>query len=128
MISLAVWHEYTWWKKRHWTQAEGIIIGFKANRDSDGVSYNPEIEFKSGANQISFISIYGSGKKPTLGAKVEIFVDESGQLAEHYSFSNRMLFTLVPIIFGIIFITLGLNIEPVETSEKPPQIEKESRS
>ena len=116
-ITIAIVHEFAWWRRRGWIRRRGVIVGFKEDF-SDGVCYNPEIQFDTPSGVSRFISKYGSDKKPHLGTPVDIVVDELSGSAEQISASNRFLFTLVPIVFGLIFITVGLNIEPVKEAEQ----------
>ena len=92
-------------------------MGFTEERD-DGVCYHPEIEFEGANGLVRFVSVYGSGKKPSLGAEVDIVIDEDGQGGEQITVSNRTLFTVVPLLFGLLFILVGLNVEPLEPTEE----------
>ena len=115
---LAVWHEYTWWKRRHWSKEQGTIVEFTENHDADGVNYHPKIEFSGADGLTQFISKYGSGRKPKIGKSVDLLIDEQRMSAEQFSFSNRLLFTIVPILFGTMFIFLGANVQPLEDAEQ----------
>ncbi len=116
-ITLAIVHEFTWWRRRGWSRGRGVIVGHKEHWN-DGVYYNPEIQF-DGPNGVSrFVSKYGSNKKPHLGRTVDIVVDESGESAEHICVSNRFLPTFVPVVFGLIFIIVGLHIKPISQDEQ----------
>jgi len=112
-IAVAVAHEFTWWKRRKWRKGQGIIVGFTESRDSDGVSYYPEIQFEGPNGVTSFTSNYGSSEKPLLGRIVDIVKDESGNAGEQISMGNRLLFLLIPIPMGVLFIVAGWNIRPL---------------
>ena len=93
-------------------------MGFSESHDSDGVSYSPEIEYQGAEGSMRFISNYGSNRKPHIGSSVHLIIDASGHSAEVISVSNRLLFTIIPITFGVIFIIVGANIEPIEDAEQ----------
>ena len=116
-LLLAVWHEFTWWKRRNWSKGKGTIVGFSENYD-DGVSYHSKIEFSGAEGLTQFISTYGSGRKPRIGKSVDLLIDEKRISAEEYNFSNRLLFTIIPILFGAMFILLGVNVQTSEDIEQ----------
>jgi hypothetical protein len=116
-VGLALWHEYIWWKRRLWSKGQGTIVGFTESYN-DGVSYHPKIEFPGADGPIQFVSRYGSGRKPTTGKSIDLLIDEQGLSAEETSLSNRLLFTIVPILFGAIFILVGANVQPLEPAEQ----------
>ena len=116
-LLLAVWHEYTWWKRREWSKEQGTIVGFTEDYD-DGVSYHCKIEFSGADGLIQFISNYGSGRKPEIGKSVDLLIDEQRISAEQFNTSNRLLFTIVPILFGAVFILVGANVQPLEDAEQ----------
>jgi hypothetical protein len=113
-LILSIWHEYKWHKRSHWKFAIGVIIDFKVDADADGTTYAPIIEYRSSTGKRSFTSNYSSSGKAQIGSDAKIIISEDGLDAEHYSFSNRWLFTIIPIVFGIIFISVGLNIQPIQ--------------
>ncbi|SKB02094.1 hypothetical protein SAMN02745166_03540 [Prosthecobacter debontii] len=117
-IVLAIAHEYTWWKRRGWRRRRGRIIGFTEDRDNDGVTYNPKIQFEDALGLTTFVSKYGSGKQPIIGEEVDILIDESGDAGEQITPSNRILFTLMPMIFGLLFIMVGVTLEPLKLTEQ----------
>lgn len=49
---------------------------------------------------------------------VDIIINESGDAAEKVGISNRGLFTVIPILFGIVFILVGANVQPLEPAEQ----------
>ncbi|MBK1884747.1 hypothetical protein JIN85_20210 [Luteolibacter pohnpeiensis] len=115
-VALAAWHEYTWWKRRHWSNGQGRIVGFTESYN-DGVCYYPKIEFTGADGQIQFVSIYGSGREPKIGKSVDLLVDQLSLSAEVASLSNRLLFTIIPILFGAVFILAGINTRPLRPAE-----------
>jgi hypothetical protein len=117
LFSVALWHELTWWKRRRWICGRGTIVGFSESYN-DGVSYHPEIEFAGTSGNVRVVSNYGSGKKPEIGKVVDIIINESGDAAEKVGISNRVLFTVIPILFGIVFILVGANVQPLEPTEQ----------
>lgn len=117
LFAIALWHECTWWKRRRWTSSKGTIVGFSESYN-DGVSYHSEIEFTGASGNVTVVSHYGSGRKPEIGKVVDILISESGDVAEEVSVSNRVLFTIIPIAFGVICILLGSNIEPNQVAEQ----------
>jgi hypothetical protein len=131
-LSVAVWHELTWWRRRRGTNGQGTIVGFSESHDADGVSYSPEIEYQGVEGSVRFISNYGSVRKPHIGSSVHLIIDASGHSAEMISVSNRLIFTIVPILFGVIFILVGANIKPIEDAEQAgtgqPATRPESKS
>ena len=117
-LAIGIWHEFRWWMRADWNRGQGIVVG---HRFSDG-SYYEEVEFLQQDELVRFVSDYGSDSRPEIGASVDIVIDPSnGEQSEIYSSVNRWLFTFVPVIFAIIFISIGLNVEPVE---KAPNVEK----
>ena len=117
LFGIALWHERTWWKRRHWKSGQGTFVGFSESYN-DGVSYHPEIEFAGTSGDVRVVSNYGSGKKPEIGKVVDILINESEDAAEEISASNRIVFTIIPILFGIVCILVGSNIEPIQEAEQ----------
>ena len=117
-LAVAVWHELTWWRRRRGTNGQDTIVGFSESHDADGVSYSPEIEYQGAEGSMRFISNYGSCRKPHIGSSVHLIINESGHSAEVAGASNRLLFTIIPILFGVIFIIIGANIKPIEDAEQ----------
>ena len=117
LFGIALWHERFWWRRRRWTNGQGTIVGFSESYN-DGVSYHPEIEFAATSGDVRVFSHYGSGKKPEIGKVVDILINESEDAAEEISVSNRVLFTIIPILFGIVCILVGSNIEPLQDAEQ----------
>lgn len=95
----------------------GVIVGYREDRD-DGVCYFPEIQLEEADGGLRFMSKYGSGKKPQIGATVNVMVSASGESAEQITGTNRFLFTLVPLAFGLILIIVGINVRPVPQAEQ----------
>ena len=125
-VALAVWHEYSWWKRRHWSKGQGEIVGFTESYN-DGVSYHPKIEFSGADGLTQFVSKYGSGRKPKIGKSVDLVIDEQRLSAEEASYSNRILFTIVPILFGVILILVGINVQPLDAAEQGSAHESTTR-
>jgi hypothetical protein len=117
LFGVALWHEWTWRKRRRWTSGQGTIVSFSESYN-DGVSYHPEIEFAGTSGNVRVVSNYGSNKKPEIGKVVDIIINESGDAAEEVGVSNRVLFTVIPILFGIVCILLGANVQPLEPAEQ----------
>ena len=116
-IALGLCHEVTWLRRRAWRRESGVVIGF-TEEWNDGVSYFPEIQYEGPHGPSRFVSKYGSSTKPHLGDTVDLVVDQSGGSAERITATNRLLFTLVPIIFGVIFVLLGLSFKPLAEGER----------
>ena len=115
-LALALWHEFTWWKMRQWKEEEGTVVGFSKTYD-DGDSYHPEIEFEGATGPTRFFSKYGSSKEPEVGQSVVLLVSKSREQAEELCLSNRLLFTIIPLLFGVVFIAVALTVEPSEEGE-----------
>ena len=111
--SVAIWHEIRWRKRLHaWDRTKGTVLGvaegrpiktlFGGDAPSDGGPY-PEIEFHWKGSARKFTSGYGESGIPRVGSEVDILFDPASGTAEYLSFTNRWLFTLIPIIFSALF-------------------------
>lgn len=94
-----------------WDRTKGRVVGFAEGKpiktlfgeaSSDDGPY-PEIEFLWKGSPHRFISGYGGSGLPREGSEVDILFDPLTGEAEHLSFTNRWLGTLIPIIFSAVF-------------------------
>ena len=111
---IALWHEIRWRKRlQAWDKTKGRVVGvaegkpiktlFGGEASSDDGPY-PEIEFSWNGSAHKFISGYGGSGIPRVGSEVDILFDPASGNAEYLSFTNRWLFTLIPIIFSALFL------------------------
>lgn len=118
-VAVAVVHEVTWWRRRKWPCVEGVVVGWKEERDADGdMGYYPEIEFQKPGGTRRFFSTYGSGSAPTVGEAVVVIYDEKGESGEQFSMSNRLIHTVAPLIFGLFWLWLSVAMQPLEPAKQ----------
>ena len=129
---LAFWHEGRWRRRlRVWNGAKGRVVGFAEGKpiktlfggevSSDDGPY-PEIEFLWNGSPHRFVSGYGGSGLPRAGAEVDILFDPLTGDAEHLSFTNRWLGTLIPLFFSAVFFWVSFygeasKAEQVETQQ-----------
>lgn len=101
-IAAAIVHEWTWWRRRKWELGQGMVVGFTTQPDVEGDGYFPEIEFGGKSGVVRFVSKYGSSVKPALGKPVKLFIDANGESAEIITMTTRFLFTVAPLVAGIM--------------------------
>jgi len=111
--AVTIWNEIRWrGRLRAWNWATGRVVGFAKTRPiktlfggetvcDDGPW--PEIEFLWDGAIHRFISEYGGSGLPRIGSEVDLLFDPATGKAEHFTFSNRWLGTVIPIIFSAVF-------------------------
>ena len=113
MLAFGVAHEWTWRKRKNGRIEKGKVVGSIKELSDCTEYFHPEIEFESMGSTYKFTSKYGEAYKPIeVGTKVDVLVPADPRDAEHYTAGNRILFTYVSIIFGIIFVLVGTVIKP----------------
>jgi hypothetical protein len=116
---IAICHEVRWRRMlQGWDRTKGTIVGFAESRPvktlfgeetpGDDGPY-PEIEFLWNGSAHRFISRYGGSGTPSLGSVVNVLFDPASGTAEHLSFTNRWLFSLIPAGFSVIFFWVAFH-------------------
>ncbi|WP_269539046.1 DUF3592 domain-containing protein [Cerasicoccus fimbriatus] len=112
MLAFGIAHEWTWRKRKSGRKQKGKVVGSIKELSDCTEYFHPEIEFESMGSTYKFTSKYGEPYKPIeVGTEVDVLVPSNPYDAEHYTTGNRMLFTGVSIIFGIIFVLVGAAIK-----------------
>lgn len=110
---LGIAHEISWLKKFLWFRTKGVIIGYERDDHRSDSGYHPRVRYTNAENkEIEFVSKYGDQTEGELNREVSVVYHPEKELAEVYSPVNRWLFTIVPILFGWIFIWTGIYMEP----------------
>jgi hypothetical protein len=105
-FALACWHEWKWWGRSKWVRTTGEVVGIEL-QGSEGDEH-PRISFCQDGKIQEFTSDYGGTGCPRVGDLVTVLFDPVTQKAEHFTTSNRVLFTIAPLAFGILFSVIGL--------------------
>ncbi len=116
-LVFSIAHEAYWWKRRHWIQARGVVKGCKESWD-DGTRYFAEVQFEGTCGPKTFVSQYGSNRKPMIGSEVKIVINPSSEAAAEVSISHRILISLAFSLMGIIAIAVGLSVKPIKDGEQ----------
>jgi len=109
--ALGVAHEFTWWKRRHGKVVTGIVFGTVEDFSCESKGYFPEVEYVLDGEVRRFVSKYGGMEPKANGTAVDVLVSATGTNAEVLTPCNRLLFTVLPIIFGLLFFLTGLGIK-----------------
>jgi hypothetical protein len=110
---IAIWHEGRWRRRmKTWEASRGRVVGFAMSKPiktlfggiaaSDDGPY-PEIEFSWNGSPHRFVSGYGGSGLPRTGAEIDLLFDPLTGEAEHLSYTNRWLGTVIPLIFSGVF-------------------------
>ena len=92
----------------------GIIVEIiKDHTPSEGGPYyHPKIEYSIGVETNNFVSKYGNGSPAAVGTPVDVLLSSEGKDPEVLTAGNRLLFSVIPIGFGLMFIVTGFGIRP----------------
>ena len=118
-FAVSIWHEFRWRNRLvTWKRTKGRVISIAQERDTktlfgakavDNDGPWPEIEFEFSGESSTFISDYGGTGTPKVGSKVDVIYDPETGEAEWVSFTNRWLFTVIPVLFSALFYWLAFN-------------------
>jgi hypothetical protein len=113
-IAFGATHELTWFRRRRGVVVTGIIVEIiKDHTPSEGgPSYHPKIEYSIGVETNNFVSKYGNGSPAAVGTPVDVLLSSEGKDPEVLTAGNRLLFSVIPIGFGLMFIVTGFGIRP----------------
>ncbi|MFC7338182.1 DUF3592 domain-containing protein [Haloferula chungangensis] len=111
-FALAGWHERTWWVRAKWIRTTGEVVGI-TRQGSEDTEY-PKISFVHDGRVHEFTSGYGGTGCSRIGDSVVVVVDPVTLKAEQVTTGNRVLFTIAPIAFGLLFSAIGLHGVEVE--------------
>jgi hypothetical protein len=112
-------HEITWLRRRGWALSKGVVIDHKGDGKDGSVKY-PVIEYHTGEGGKSFVSKYGGAKPPEVGSEVNVAHHPSMEAEEHFTISNRILFSVLAISIGLIITIVGTVIlmNPGDTEDE----------
>lgn len=93
---------------------KGVVVEIiKDHSPSEGGPYySPRIEYSIGSETRCFVSKYATGNPAPVGTFVDVLVLSEGKEAEVLTSGNRLIFSLIPIAFGLLFIVTGFGIRP----------------
>jgi hypothetical protein len=113
-IAFGVAHELTWCRRRGGAAVKGVVVEIiKDHSPSEGGPYySPRIEYSIGSETRCFVSKYATGNPAPVGTFVDVLVLSEGKEAEVLTSGNRLIFSLIPIAFGLLFIVTGFGIRP----------------
>lgn len=104
LMGVAFWHERKWKFRRSWLIVSGRVVG-RSEGDEAG-DYYPKIELSYEGGTKTFVSKYGGTDCPVIGEQVRVIYKPDNLEAEHYTWSNRWLFTIAPVALAVFFIFL----------------------
>ena len=114
-IALAVHHEIRWWwRLRRWEAAVGEVTDVQKSTNDD--TPKAVVQFWVAGEKREFVSDYGPNTVD-VGSSVQIVFDPLGEKAEILSPSNRWLFTLAPLILGILFLAVGWSAHQQDSAQ-----------
>jgi hypothetical protein len=121
-VICGVAHEWLWQRRSKGTIIKGVVVGNVADFGGEsGPTYAPEIEYTTRGESRRFVSAYERGEPLPEGETVDVLLSPHSQGAEHYTAGTRWMFTIVPLLFGLVFILVGVNIKPAraQVTTKP---------
>ncbi|MBK1853888.1 DUF3592 domain-containing protein [Verrucomicrobiaceae bacterium 5K15] len=122
-LVLTGWHEWFWWRRSSWIKTSGTVSAI----DLQGADMNkhPRITFQHEGKVQEFTSQYGGSTCPEAGECVTVLYDPETLKAEHFTLGNRLLFTLAPLAFGLMFTAIGVvGITPLEEKDAEPEAQR----
>lgn len=111
-VALGGAHEFTWFRRRGGLVVKGLVVEIVEDRTpSEGGSFcRPRIEYSIGGETRDFVSTYGSVDAEAVGTHVDVLLSSDGKDAEVLNSRNRLLFSVIPLAFGLLFIVVGFGI------------------
>lgn len=107
-IAIGIYHEVSWLRKSMRVKTKGKVIDHERKGCGTDIAYFPIITYSRGDEETKFTSNYGWNSPPVPGTIIDIvFNPESGE-AEHISTENRFVGTVGALIFGGIFVAVGI--------------------
>jgi hypothetical protein len=112
-IAFGLAHELNWFRRRGGIVVTGIIVEIiKDHTPSEGGPYyHPKIEYSIGEETHDFVSKYGNGAPAVVGTPVDVLLSSEGKEPEIVTAMNRLLFSVIPFVFGLVFIVIGFGIQ-----------------
>ncbi|SHI61677.1 Protein of unknown function [Rubritalea squalenifaciens DSM 18772] len=107
-LIVAVCHEASWWKRRHWKRLPGRVVDVIKQTRRNKTSYHPVITYSSEKGDRQFTSKYGGNTHPKIGDAVVVMVSPDGESEEHYSISNRWFISGIAFCIGIVLLGKGI--------------------
>jgi hypothetical protein len=113
-IALGVAHELTWLRRRGGVVVKGVIVEIimDPSPSEGGPYYHPKIEYSIGEEAHDFVSKYGTSAPAAVGTPVAVLLSSEGKEPEVLTAVNRLLFSVIPFAFGLLFIVVGLGMQP----------------
>jgi hypothetical protein len=117
-IAFGVAHELTWFRRRRGAAVKGVVVEIiKDHSPSEyqgegGPYYYPRIEYSIGSETRCFVSKYGTGNPAPVGTFVDVLVSSESKDAEVLTSGNRLICSVIPIAFGLLYIVTGFGIRP----------------
>ena len=108
-LLLTLWHESRWLKRRKWLKTKGRVIEIVSSGADDDP--HPKIEYKMNDTIQNFVSDYGGSSCPVVGESVIVLYEPESNQAEHFTQTNRWLFTIIPFLFFAGFAYFALFTE-----------------
>lgn len=105
-LAVACLHEWKWWGRMNWLKATGTVTGIEEQGPEN--DEHAIISFLHDGEIHEFTSEYGGSGCPKVGEMVKVLYHPETMSAEHLNSGNRLLFTIAPLFFGIIFCALGI--------------------
>ncbi len=93
---------------------KGVVVETIIDRSPSegGPYYHPKIEYSIGEETRCFVSKYGASAPAPVGTWVDVWVSSEGREAEVLTSANRLVFSVIPLAFGWLFIVTGFGIRP----------------
>lgn len=113
-IAFGVVHELTCFRRRGGVAVKGVVVEIILDHSPSegGPYYSPKIEYSIGEETRSFVSKYGTCAPAPVGTFVDVLVSSEGKEAEVVRSGNRLIFSVIPFAFGLLFIVTGFRILP----------------
>jgi hypothetical protein len=106
--SVAIAHEIKWWRfRRNCKFVQGSVL-HEIDEELDAGT-RLEIEYTINGTTKRFVSGYGGSNIKTAGDPVAVIVNLTTGQAEHYSWSNRWVLTIGPILIAFAFMFPALS-------------------
>lgn len=113
-IAFGMIHELTWFRRRRGVAVKGVVVEIIMDHSPSegGPWYHPKIEYSIGEETRCFVSKHGASAPAPVGTLVDVWVSSEGREAEVLTSANRLVFSLIPLAFGLLFVVTGFGIRP----------------
>ncbi len=110
-VLFAIGHEIMWLRRWNYSRVMGVIVeNVESKSDEDSKYYVQRIEYELDGRKKQFLSQYPSSRPRKVGTAVTLVASSNSDDAEVCGNWRRLFTPLILLLFGAIFIGLGIKI------------------